>query len=436
MRFPFSALAPCYHPLPRRNPVPLETGSHPHKLTPQLRAILTLLALSIFINYIDRGNLSVAAPLLQNELALSPTQLGILFSSFFWTYTAFQIPAGFLVDRFDVSWVLALGFALWSAATAATGAIHAFTSLLFVRLVLGVGEAVAYPCYAKILARDFGPAHRGISNGAIAAGQTSGPAVGTLIGGILMARYGWRPFFVGLGLLSLLWLIPWIYCRPRTQPLAANPATRASLPGLPEILCQRSCWGACIGHFCCNYQIYFLLTWMPLYLVRERNFSMFKMARIGSAAFLLCALSSLISGPITDRVIAAGASPSHVRKTMLAIGLSGTGLLLVLCVLATPAMSIVLLLAASTSYGLCNPHVFASAQALAGPGVAGKWMGFQNFIGNFAGIAAPWVTGILVDRTHHFFWAFAVAGLVALIGSVSWVYVVGPIEPVAWPAST
>ena len=169
------------------------------KLSGPLRAVLTLMAFSVFLNYIDRGNLSIAAPLLKNELGLTATQLGILLSAFFWTYTAFQIPAGLLVDRFDVSWVLALGFAIWSGATAITGAMHAFASLLFVRLILGVGEAVAYPSYCKILARDYGETHRGLGNGAIAAGQTSGPAVGTLVGGILMARFGWRPFFIALG---------------------------------------------------------------------------------------------------------------------------------------------------------------------------------------------------------------------------------------------
>ena len=401
------------------------------KLSGPLRAVLTLLSISVFLNYIDRGNLSIAAPLLKNELGLSATQLGILLSAFFWTYTACQIPAGLLVDRLDVSWVLALGFAIWSGATAITGAMHVFTSLLIVRLVLGIGEAVAYPSYCKILARDFTETHRGLANGAIAAGQTSGPAVGTLVGGILMARFGWRPFFVGLGLLSLLWLIPWIYWRPRSH-VVVPPAERAMLPGLAEILAQRSCWGACIGHFSGNYLIYFLLTWMPFYLIRERGFSMDKMAQIGSAAFLLCALSSLISGPLTDRAIANGGSPTRVRKTMLVVGLSGAGLLLVLCVMASTNLSVILLLAGSGFYGLSNPHIFAAAQALAGPDVAGKWMGFQNFVGNFAGIIAPWLTGFLVDRTRHFFWPFAVTGIVSFIGSLSWIYVVGRLEQVAW----
>lgn len=415
-----------------RMSLPATTSRQREPLARPLVYILALLSLSVFINYVDRGNLSIAGPLLQDELGLTYRQLGFLLSAFFVTYTAFQIPVGLLVDRFDVSWVLAIGFFIWSAATAVTGLLHSFAALLVVRLILGVGEAVAYPSYSKILARDFPETHRGLANGAIAAGQTSGPAFGTLLGGYLMAIYGWRPFFIVLGLICLLWIVPWMRWRPRSHAPDGR-ATAAHFPELGEILAQRSWWGASIGHFSGNYLIYFLLTWLPSYLVRERNFSMYAMARIGGLAFLLCALSSLISGPLTDRRIAAGGSPTRVRKTMLALGLAGGGLLLTLCVVATPRLSVALLLAGSAFYGLCNPHIFAAAQVLAGPEMAGKWMGLQNFVGNFAGIVCPALTGILVQGTSHFFWAFAVTGGVTFLGALSWIYIVGPMEPVAWP---
>jgi MFS transporter, ACS family, D-galactonate transporter len=404
------------------------------KLSPPLRRILFLLALSVFINYVDRGNLSIAAPLIKDELGLSPSQLGHLLSAFFWTYTAFQIPVGWLVDRFDVSLVLAFGFFIWSAATAATGLMHGFAALLVVRLVLGFGESVAYPSYSKILARDFSVRHRGLGNGAISAGQTSGPAIGTFFGGMLMAQFGWRSFFIVLGLSSLLWLVPWMAWRPRSP----APALDSSVvtPNLLEVLKQRSAWGAAVGHFAGNYVLYFLLTWLPYYLVRERNFSLGKMGRIAGVAFLLCAASSAISGALSDRWIAAGASTTRVRKSLLVVGLGGSGLALVFCVIATPSLSIALLFLASVFQGIGNPNIFASAQTLAGPQAAGKWMGFQNFIGNFAGIAAPELTGLLVEKTGQFFWPFAVTGIVCLIGSLSWIYAVGPIEPVVWPAQS
>src|SRR5437899_12894876 len=113
---------------------------------------LLLLVLSVLINYIDRGNLSIAAPLLKDELGLSASQLGILFSAFFWTYTVMLFVCGWFIDRFDVNRVLAFGFLLWSLATVTTGVVYGFTMLLAMRLLFGIGECVAFSCYSKILA--------------------------------------------------------------------------------------------------------------------------------------------------------------------------------------------------------------------------------------------------------------------------------------------
>src|SRR5207302_11346495 len=122
-------------------------------LSRPLSLAITLLVVSVFINYVDRGNLSIAAPLLKNELNISASQLGILLSAFFWTYTAMLFLCGWFVDRFDPSRVLALGYLIWSLCTAATGLVHGFAMLLFMRLILGTGESVAFPCYSKILVR-------------------------------------------------------------------------------------------------------------------------------------------------------------------------------------------------------------------------------------------------------------------------------------------
>src|SRR5712664_2077434 len=195
------------------------------RLSPELTRLAVLLALSIFINYIDRGNLALAAPLIKDELGLSFYQIGLLLSSFFWTYAIFQIVSGWLVDRFPVNWVLALGILLWSAATFGTGLVHSFTTLLAMRLILGIGESVAYPSYSKIISRHFSESQRGRANSLICAGQASGPAVGTILGGLLIVHVGWRLLFVVFGVASSLWLLPWLkYLRkpvPTTQSSAA-----------------------------------------------------------------------------------------------------------------------------------------------------------------------------------------------------------------------
>lgn len=447
----------------------MPSGRHSEKLSPTLRAILVLLTLSIFINYIDRGNLSVAAPLLKDELRLSPSELGILLSAFFWTYTVFQIPSGWIIDRLDVTWVLAFGFFVWSCATSLTGLMHGFVALLVVRLVLGVGEAVAYPSYAKLLARDFSIRHRGLSNGAIAAGQFTGPAVATFAGGILMADFGWRPFFIVLGLISLAWVIPWLlYTRPlrstpvrdastasdaealqndlepesspagpNSQSASANRNVRTAdrePPPMTAILQERSFSGACIAHFCCNYLVYFLLTWLPYYLVRQRNFTMGGMAKIGGLVFLMSALSSVLSGWLSDHWVDTGPSGSGVRKSMFVVGLVGSGISLMVAMIVPSALSVTLLIVAGAFYGIANPLLFAGAQTLAGPNAAGQWMGIQNFAGNLAGIIAPALTGFLVGATGNFIWAVAVLGCLTVVGSLAWLFVVGPIAPVSWRA--
>jgi MFS family permease len=167
--------------------------------SPQLTTFtptLVLLTLCGLINYVDRGNLSVAAPLLKAELNLSPWQLGILFAAFFTTYTGMQFVVGWLVDRFDVNRVLAAGFLLWSLATALTGFVRGFALLMVMRLILGTGESVAVPSCSKIIARYLPEHRRGFASGSVMSGLRLGNAVGTFGAGFLMAKFGWRPVFI------------------------------------------------------------------------------------------------------------------------------------------------------------------------------------------------------------------------------------------------
>jgi ACS family D-galactonate transporter-like MFS transporter len=400
------------------------------RLPGALWGVLALLVISVAINYIDRGNLSIAAPLLKEELGISPARLGLLLSSFFWTYSTFQIVSGWLVDRFDVNRIIAAGFLLWSAATAATGWIHSFEMLVVLRLVLGIGESVAYPCYSKILAGHFPEHHRGFANALIDAGTKCGPALGTLAGGLLMARFGWRPFFVVLGLGSLVWLPLWFRWMPRGHGAAAKCTIDA--PGIPDILHHRAAWATFGGHFCGNYFWYFLLTWLPFYLVRERHFSMQEMASLGSLAYLVTAAATTAAGWLSDRAIAAGTAPNRVRKTCTGFGLGFATIVLGVTAIPNQTASLILLLLACASYGVFASSHWAITQTLAGPLAAGKWTGLQNFVANLAGVAAPAITGFVVDSTGQFFWAFAVSAGVALAGAMIYTFGLGKIAPVDW----
>ena len=393
--------------------------------------VLALLTLSVFINYIDRGNLSIAAPMLKDELGMSASQLGLLLSSFFWTYSLFLILSGWLVDRLNVSWVMAIGFFLWSAATSATGLLHGFTALLAVRLVLGMGESVAYPAYSKILAKYFPASQRASANSTIASGLACGPAFGMLLGGVLMSRFGWRSFFIVLGSVSLVWLMPWFRWMPRGPGIGAEMQLGPE-PATLEILKQRSAWGTFVGLFCTAYSLYFLTAWLPFYLVRERHFSMDAMARIGGAVFLMQAVSSTLSGRIGDRWIAAGGTRTRVHMTFMISGLLGTGGCLIASCVVGPTLSVVMLLLVGASIGSTTASIWPISQTLAGPRASGRWTGLQCAFGNISGALSSALTGFILDRTGAFFWAFAVASAFCITGVLSWLLLVCPVEPVIW----
>jgi len=392
--------------------------------------VIALLALSALINYIDRGNLSIAAPLLKGELGLTFSQLGILLSSFFWTYSLFLPVSGWLADRFDAKWVMAFGFFLWSGATAVTGGLHAFGALLAARLMLGMGESVAYPCYARTLVRHVPEVGRGFANALIAAGVGCGPALGTFFGGTLMARYGWRPFFIVLGIVSMAWLIPWFLWVPRAGTAISH--VEKGSDWFLKLVRQRSLWGTCGGLFGANYVLYFEITWLPTYLVHERHLSLGTMAKIGGVGYLCYSAGAVLFGWLSDRWIAAGGTPTLVRKTFAGIGAGSAGLLLLGCALAGPTASVILLLLAFGAGGMCGSNIWAITQTIAGPKMAGRWTGLQNLLGNLAGIIAPAVTGFVIDYTGRFIVAFVIMAVVAMLAALSYFFVIGPVKEIAW----
>jgi len=405
------------------------------KLPRALVGLLTLLAIAVFINYIDRGNLSIAAPLLKDELGVSPARLGFLLSAFFWTYAALQPVYGWLVDRLNVYWLFAACFSVWSLATAATGLVHVFAVLIVLRFVLGVSEAVIFPANSKIIALNYPEEHRGLANAVVIAGISLGPGMGLLLGGTLMARFGWRPFFAVLGLVSLLWVPAWIRWMPKTKPVASG-GIAAAAPSLLEFLRLRSAWGTCCGLWCGNYVNYFLLSWMPYYLIREQHYSMASMAKIGGSGYLLGAGCAAVSGWLADRWIMAGASPTKARKTFAAGAPVCVAILLALCATTQPGVSVVLLVAAMAFFGVSASNIYAISQRLAGPDAAGRWVGFQNGFGNLSGAVVPVVTGLVLERTGHFAWAFLITAGVELLAAVFWGLVLGPVEPVLWQGKT
>lgn len=392
--------------------------------------LLLLLIASIFINYIDRSNLSIAAPLLQKELSLSPSALGSLLGSFFWTYAFLQLfgVAGWLADRFPVVHVFTAGFLLWSIATIATGLLSGFASLFACRLVLGAGESLAYPCYSRLFATFIPQDHRGRANALLDAASKLGPALGTALGGVLLMRIGWRMFFIVLGLASLLWIIPWVRYSPRLK--SAEMRSTTGLQSASSLFAIRSAWGTFLGHFCGNYFWFFLLTWIPSYLVGERGLTVGWMASVVSAALVAVAAATILAGWISDRLIAQGSSVTRVRKGVVVTGLAGSSIILPVAFTANITLAVILLFCACMFFGAYTSNHWAITQTLAGPSMAGRWTSLQNGIGNISGIIAPWLAGLIVQQSGSSKLAFVISAVIVLAGAAFWGLFVGKVEQV------
>lgn len=395
--------------------------------------LVCLLAIAMTINFFHRGNLAVAAPVLGPELGLSALKLGVLLSAFYWTYAICQIWAGSLVDRFDVRWVYTAGFLLWSLATFCSGLVVSFATLLILRLLLGLGESVAYPASSRILAATFPESRRGLANSVIDLGARVGPAFGTLCGGLMVAGLGWRWLFRLTGGIGLLWLIPWLFLAPAMAPPKNQPAVNQK-GGWGPLLRRRPVWGTCGGLCGANYAWYFLLSWLPSYLVKERHFSLNSMAIWAAAPYLLMAVSSIGGGALADRLIARGGSPVRVRRNFLAIGLLLTALLMPSVLIPRIEWALAGLLLTCFCFGIYASNLWSLSQTLAGAEAAGRWTGFQNACGNVAGIVAPTLTGWIVAQTGEFALAFLGASAACLAGAASFWFLVRASDGVVVPA--
>jgi MFS family permease len=389
-----------------------------------------MLAAMVFINYVDRGALPTAAPLLRLDLHFSDTQTGILLSAFFWTYASMQIPIGLLAERFGAHRVLAVGLAVWASATILVGVAHSFTVLLLLRLLLGLGESAGFPCVSKLLASAVPPKGLGLANGIVAFAYLFGPAVGLYAGGLLMAQFGWRSAFFVFGALSLLWLWPW-FGIARQVPTPA-PSNVEDSPRFWTVLKNPAMWGTGLGLFSINYVFYFMLTWLPSYLVRARGFSMVEMAQLAGSSYVVNALSALAGGWAIDRYIRRGGSSGVAYKSVLAVAHIGSVVCMLSMAVGTRPVALAAMFLFQVVCGTSSPCVFAVSQILAGPRAAGRWVGIQNTCGSLAGVVAPALTGFIVDRTHSFTNAFLVAAAMSVLGLVGWIWMLPTLAELPW----
>lgn len=417
-------------------------------------SIIGLLFIASLINYLDRATISIALPLIGHDLHLGPAREGVLLSAFFWSYALMQIPIGWSADRFNLKWLYAGTFAIWSFAQGLAGTAKTLLLLILTRILLGVGESIYLPGGTKIVTLLFPPEKRGFPSGIFDFGTRCGMALGVVLLPLLIVHYGWRVSFIIIGFIALLWLIPWLavfpsHVRGERHPRDAQDAGRADLttprpstempekrqsPKTPrfasvrKLITHRDLVGICIGFFCFDYYWYLFVTWIPDYLVTARHLTVLKAGIYSALPFLVFGVSEPIGGWVADRLIFLGLNETRTRKGIVTAGFL-TGLFLIPAEHAASAQTAVILLIAASLVGLSTGNLIVILQCCAPPEQVGLWTGIENFWGNIAGVLAPLLTGILISRTGSYAPGFHLAVILLIAGLASYWFIVGELKP-------
>ena len=297
-------------------------------------SILVLLSLGLLISFVDRTSLSsaLADKHFVREFALTSVERGWLNSAVFWSYGLFQMPMGWLVDRYGVKWPYSVCFVLWCIAAAATGMVSTLAGLIIMRLLIGVAEAVVVPATYRYLANNFEETQKGTALGIFSIGGKMGPALGAPIAAWIIVAHSWKVMFIATGLVGLIWLVPWLLMVkndfPSKEELAAAIHRASSVP-LRNLLASPVIWGGLINNFCYSYFAFYCMTWMPAYLVEQRGLSLEKSGLYTFVSFAGIAIVAAVAGWAADRLIARGNDAVIVRKCFIVAGfLGGTTVLL------------------------------------------------------------------------------------------------------------
>jgi ACS family D-galactonate transporter-like MFS transporter len=411
--------------------------------------IMVMLFITVVINYLDRSNLSIAAPALKDEFGLDTVHEGLILSAFGWTYAAMQIPGGWLVDRVSPRVLYAAALILWSAATFFMGFAGSFVILFVLRLAVGALEAPAYPINNRVVTTWFPERERATAIGFYTSGQFVGLAFLTPVLAWLQHHYGWHMVFVSTGLLGIVWGVLWfmIYREPR-QFKGANAAeieliqqgggvvdldrrTREkkapfSWNDLGLVMSRRKLWGVYLGQFCLTSTLWFFLTWFPTYLVKYRGMDFIKSGFLASVPFLAAFIGVLCSGVLSDFLIRRGATVGLARKLPIILGLLiSTSMIGANFTDSTPWVIFFLALAFFGN-GLAS-ITWSLVSTLAPVRLLGLTGGVFNFVGNLSSICTPIVIGFLVTK-DSFAPAIVYVSSLALLGALSYILLVGKVE--------
>ncbi|BCF98542.1 MFS transporter [Paraburkholderia sp. PGU19] len=403
--------------------------------------VILLCFLAIAVNYIDRANLAVAAPEIQKALGIGPAQMGFILSGFFWTYALMQMPFGWFVDRVGARIALPLAVGWWSLFTAATAGASSVAGMFGCRLMLGVGEAGAYPSCAKLVSQWFKPSQRALATSIFDSGSRVGSALSIPVVALIIGTLGWKASFVVTGIIGAVWIVGWlvIYRSPAHGDMTGEqdvvPDTRAARAAdkvtWASLFRHRTLWGMMLGFFCLNFVIYFFITWFPSYLVQTRGFSLKSLGTLGMIPALMSIPGGWIGGLVSDALFRRGWSLTAARKTCMVGGM----LLSSVITLSAFTSNIYLMLAffgiAYGSLAFAAASIWSlPADVAPTPRHVASISGIQNFASNLAGIVITTFTGVMVALTKGSFTIpLVVAGGFCFLGAFSYLVIVGRIEP-------
>ena len=407
--------------------------------------MLALLLLATTINYVDRSNLSIVAPFLSKELGLDPVQMGLLFSAFAWSYAIANLPGGWIIDRFGSRLVYGLAQLAWSSATLALGLVSGFTALFGLRFAVGLAEAPAFPVNNRVVSTWFPQRERGRATSTYASGQYIGSALLSPLLFWMATHYGWRSVFWGTGVAGLASALVWlaVYREPResTRANAAElelitaggaltsmaPREHVAWVQIARLLRERQVWALGLGKFAVMSSLYFLLTWFPTYLVRERGLTSLKAGAATSLPYIAATIGVLLGGVWSDWLLRRGAGISAARKIPIVTGFLGASSIIAVNYVSGTALALAILTFAFFAQGVSS-NSWSIIAEVAPRSMMGTTGGIINFTGHIAGIVTPILIGYILRETGSFEWVLAYVSLAGIVGALSYTVIIGRIH--------
>jgi ACS family D-galactonate transporter-like MFS transporter len=395
-------------------------------LAPLMRwAILSLLAAGALIAFVDRTNISSALAVgpFKAHFNLSNLDRGWVNSAFFWSYAIFQVPMGWIVDRYGVKRPYAICFAVWCLASAAIGLMPALWGLILMRLIVGAAEAVVVPATYRWIRNNFHPNDSGTAVGFYMLGSKFGPAIGAPLAAWLIATSDWRWMFVITGVAGLLWLIPWMWMAKDDLPRGGEAIVKkqaASVVSFGSILASPLVWGTLVVNFCYNYFTFFCMTWMPSYLVEQRGLSLSEMGLYTFYSFTGIAVVALLAGWAADKIIQRHGRAVLVRKVFVVAGFAVASTVLLGARAQTVEEALFWNIVSLSGLGLttANNLALCSLTLIPGP-IVGQVKGFQNVATALAGIVAPLITGWLLHVSGSYVAPMTLVFFFLLLGAAT-----------------